>query len=190
MLQRSDEWFNARLGLITGSQVSKVLLGKESKTRKSYLNQLLNERLYQLPPDNDWAKNNAHIARGVELEPFAVAEYVRITWNDVQPWGMERHPLYAIGYSPDGLVGDDGMIEIKCPVRFSGGVPDKYLPQMRLGMYVMRRNWCDYVEYVSGEARIVRVMRNIPEQNNILMKCFEFLAELDNLYYSSLKGRS
>jgi len=189
MEQRSEEWFNARLGLITGSQVSKVLLKPGSKTRDTYMNQLLTERIYQIPPDNSWAEHNVHVARGVALEPLAIAEYTKVTGNAVMGWGMERHALYAIGYSPDGLVGTDGMIEVKCPIRFSGGVPDKYLPQMRLGMYVMKRKWCDYVEYVDSQARIVRVHLNLPEQQNILNKCFEFLAELDNLYYTSIKDR-
>ncbi len=152
MEQRSDEWFAARLGKFTASGISKLMAGGKGLTRAAYLRSIRFERMTG-KPSADYT--NAAMQRGIELEPEARASYELIYGVTVEEVGLVLHPeLPMAGASPDGLVGDDGLIEIKCPgwdqhIRTMDGEPISrdYTLQMQWQMACCGRQWCDFVSY-------------------------------------------
>lgn len=158
MEQRSAEWFAARLGCVTASRVKDVMAsgrgGAPSATRKNYMMELLCERLtgQQSGPD---LSNKPAVQRGVELEPFACMAYEADKGLMVFETGLVMHPTIAgFGASPDGLVGDDGVLEIKCPntathiaTMQSERHDPQYEWQMLAQMACTGRDWADFVSY-------------------------------------------
>jgi len=117
MEQLSQEWFEARLGKVTASRVSDVLAtrkGQESTVRAKYKLQLATERLTNKKTDTYM---NQAMQDGIEREPMAREIYEKLKDVTVEEVGFVQHPaIERAGASPDGLVGDDGIIEIKCPI--------------------------------------------------------------------------
>lgn len=158
MEQRSTEWFAARLGCVTASRVKDVMAsgrgGAPSATRKNYMMELLCERLTGKQGGMDLSRNAA-VQRGVELEPFACMAYEADKGVIVGETGLVMHPTIArFGASPDGLVGTDGVLEIKCPntathiaTMQSGSHDPQYEWQMLAQMSCTRRGWADFVSY-------------------------------------------
>lgn len=158
MEQRSAEWFAARLGCVTASRVKDVMAsgrgGAPSATRKNYMMELLCERLtgQQSGPD---LSNKPAVQRGVELEPFACMAYEAAKGLMVVETGLVMHPtIPGFGASPDGLVGDDGVLEIKCPntathiaTMQSERHDPQYEWQMLAQMACTGRAWADFVSY-------------------------------------------
>ena len=157
--QRSAEWFAARAGKLTGSKawlVSDFLKsGKESAARRDYRLQLVCERLTGRPQEDGDGFVNAAMMRGIELEPEARAAYEFYRDATVDGVGFIPHPSIAdTGASPDGLVGEDGLVEIKCPAvathietLLSPSIPEKYFLQMQWQMACTGRQWCDFASY-------------------------------------------
>jgi len=155
MEQRTDEWLQARVGHITGSRmadvISKIKTG-ESQTRINYKTQLVTERLTNQPVQTYF--NNA-MQQGIDREPDARMLYELENKIDVEEVGFIKHPNLAwSGVSVDGLVGTDGIIEIKSPLEtthtntlLKKQAPKKYYPQMQWGLCVTQRNFCDFVSY-------------------------------------------
>ena len=153
--QRTEEWFAARLGKVTASRVAD-LVGKTktgySATRDNYMAQLVVERLTQTKAE---AYTNAAMQWGTDQEPFARAAYEAAQGVMVEEVGFVLHPsIEWAGASPDGLVGDDGLVEIKCPntatmieTLLSQKVPGKYFIQMQFQLACTGRKWCDYVAF-------------------------------------------
>ncbi|HDS1797548.1 TPA: YqaJ viral recombinase family protein [Pseudomonas putida] len=158
MEQRSAEWFAARLGCVTASRVKDVMAsgrgGAPSATRKNYMMELLCERLTGQSGGADLSRNAA-VQRGVELEPFACMAYESDKGLMVVETGLVMHPKIAgFGASPDGLVGDDGVLEIKCPntathiaTMQSERHDPQYEWQMLAQMACTGRAWADFVSY-------------------------------------------
>lgn len=155
MDQRSDEWFSARLGKVTASRVADMMAKTKSgpsASRKNYRAELVLERL---TGQRSEGFTNAAMQWGTDVEPQARAAYEFLTDRAVVETGFAVHPRIAdLGASPDGLVGDDGLIEIKCPVPAthleiieSGSIPDKYIKQMQTQMACTGRVWCDFVSF-------------------------------------------
>jgi putative phage-type endonuclease len=152
MEQRSEEWFAARLGKVTASKVSAVLAKKDSATRADYLTDLVLERL--TGKQQEFYQNEA-MQWGTETEPQARMAYEAYRNVLVDETGFIDHPTIAnFGCSPDGMVEEEGLIEIKCPnskthlsTLLSGKAPTKYIPQMQTQMAVMNRQWCDFVSF-------------------------------------------
>lgn len=158
MEQRSAEWFAARLGCVTASRVKDVMAsgrgGAPSATRKNYMMELLCERLtgQQSGPD---PSNKPAVQRGVELEPFACMAYEADKGLMVVETGLVMHPsIPGFGASPDGLVGEDGVLEIKCPntathiaTMQSERHDPQYEWQMLAQMACTGRAWADFVSY-------------------------------------------
>lgn len=155
MIQGSDEWKQARLGKITASRMSDLL----AKTKTGYgagranlMAQLIAERLTGV---SDEGYTNAAMAWGTEQEPAARAAYEFYSGLSVEEVGFVLHPVITdSGASPDGLVGMDGLVEIKCPntsthidTLLSKSVPGKYRKQMLWQMVCTGRKWCDFVSY-------------------------------------------
>lgn len=158
MEQRSAEWFAARLGCVTASRVKDVMAsgrgGAPSATRKNYMMELLCERLTGQSGGADLSRNAA-VQRGVELELFACMAYEAAKGLMVVETGLVMHPTIAgFGASPDGLVGDDGVLEIKCPntathiaTMQSERHDPQYEWQMLAQMACTGRAWADFVSY-------------------------------------------
>ena len=153
--QRSNEWFALRLGKVTASRVADLMAKTKtgySATRENYMAQLVVERI-----SNSQAEffTNAAMQWGTDQEPYARAEYEATQGAMVEECGFVSHPTIEMaGASPDGLVGDDGLIEIKCPntatmidVLLTGTVASKYNIQMQFQMACTGRQWCDYVVF-------------------------------------------
>jgi putative phage-type endonuclease len=154
--QGSPEWFQTRCGRVTASRIADVMAklknGGESASRAKLKMQLVAERLTQTMTENyvspamEW---------GITNEPLARTEYEMRTEQDVRVVGFVLHPVIEwSGASPDGCVGADGLIEIKCPNTvthldyYIAGVPPKeYQPQMLWQMACTGRAWCDFVSY-------------------------------------------
>lgn len=154
-MQQTEEWFNARLGKVTASRVSDIITTTKSgysASRKNYMMQLLCERL---TGKKDESYSNAAMEHGVETEPLARSEYESRNGVLVQTCGFFEHSsINGFGASPDGLVNDNGLLEIKCPntathVDFlqHGKIPIKYKWQMYAQMECTGRKWCDYVSF-------------------------------------------
>jgi putative phage-type endonuclease len=155
LAQKSAEWFAARLGKATASRIADVIAKTKTgygASRENYLMELALERITnaQAPSFTSTA-----MQWGVDQEPFARSAYESITGNFVTEVGMIDHPSIPMsGASPDGFVGDDGLIEIKCPEskqhlkNLSTRKPDtKYVYQMQWQMTCASRKWCDFVSY-------------------------------------------
>ena len=155
MEQRSDEWFSARLGKVTASKLSDVVAstrsGSESAYRRTYRLQLVTERLTGKRTE---IFINQAMQHGIDTEDEARNFYV-FKHDDVEETGFVDHPTIKMaGASPDGLVGDDGLIEIKCrqpqnhtETLISHQIPSRYKLQMYWQMACTGRKWCDYVSY-------------------------------------------
>lgn len=155
MEQRTDEWFSARLGCVTASRTADVMAKTKSgysASRANYMAQLITERLTGQPAEGF---SSAAMQWGTETEPQARMAYELMTGETVQETGFVLHPsIKFFGASPDGLVGSDGLLEIKCPntsthidTLLADKVPSKYLTQMHVQMICTGRNWCDFVSF-------------------------------------------
>lgn len=157
--QGTDEWLALRRGVITASTIGKLLTptGKAAKndSSRTQLLQLLAERI---TGESEASFYNDDMARGHLLEPLARDLYAG-SYAPVQECGFVTADFdgTTIGYSPDGLVGDDGLIEIKAPrpkghlrSLLSGEVPAEYMAQLMTGLAVTGRRWIDYISYAPG----------------------------------------
>lgn len=149
--QGSWEWKRARLGVPTASRaadvVSRLKTGALSQARKDYALQLAFERTTLM----EWPTYvTTAMQRGTDLEPLARAEYEARAGEMVEPLGFALHDDHEVGASPDGLIGEDGLLEIKCPFEMSrvariwatGDVSD-YEHQVQWQLWVLGRSWCD-----------------------------------------------
>jgi len=155
MIQGSAEWKQARCGKITASRIADLMARTRSgygASRKNYLAELLVERMTGEPTEG---YTNAAMQWGIDHEPEARTVYEFETGNVVEEVGFIVHPEYNFsGASPDGLVGDDGMVEIKCPntathieTMLTGVIPERYIKQMQWQMECCGRLWCHYMSY-------------------------------------------
>ena len=190
IVQGSEDWLQARLGFVTASRVSDALAGKDTETRKNYLWQLVAERLTKTQQAG-FAPNAAMI-RGTEQEPIARAAYEAHSGVFVDQVAFVPHATIKwLGASPDGLVGDDGLVEIKNPntathlqYRKAGKVPTKYKNQMMLQLACTQRKWCDFVSFDSRlpTSKMLFIVRFEPKQDEIdemLDKIQVFLSEVE-----------
>lgn len=192
--QRTEEWFQQRLGKVTASKVADVMATTKSgyaASRKNYMMQLLCERL---TGNRDEVRANSAMIRGTELEPFAMISYEAITGTLVDEAPFVDHPgLSGFGASPDGLVGKSGLVEIKCPntaqhVEFlrTGKIESRYDWQMRAQMACTDRDWCDFASYDDRlpeqlQIKIVRVERCREKEKQMLAEIEKFLSELESI---------
>lgn len=153
--QRSAEWFAARLGKVTASRVADLMAKTKSgpsASRANYMADLIVERLTGQKAEGF---TSAAMQWGTDTEPQARAAYEFHTDAEVVEEGFCLHQAIPdFGASPDGLVGDVGLLEIKCPntaahldVLLTGTVPAKYVTQMQAQMACTGRAWCDFVSF-------------------------------------------
>ena len=149
-VQGSPEWFAARIGSIGGSSIASVVAGGQGKMRKSLLYRLAGEILSGVKYEG---YKNADMDRGIEQETDARNVYAMEREIEVQQIGLVKMDEFT-HYSPDGLVGDDGLIEIKCVIpsvhietidtdKIDGG----YLKQINWGLFITQRQYCDFISW-------------------------------------------
>jgi putative phage-type endonuclease len=155
IIQGSNEWKALRVGKVTASRVADIVAKTKSgysASRANYAAQLIAERLTGAPSES---YTSAAMQHGTETEPEARAAYEFYQGVAVEEVAFVPHPkIDQAGASPDGLVGTDGMVEIKCPntathleTLLGQGVPAKYETQMQFQMACTGRDWCDFVSY-------------------------------------------
>jgi len=167
--QRTDEWFVQRLGKVTASRIADIMAKTKSRggeaisrtgnekngysaSRATYMAELLLERLTGKPAKSF---TSAAMQHGIDTEPRARATYELFTGRTVQETGFHIHPtIPQAGASPDGLIGNAGLLEIKCPqpaahleILDKRKVPQRYLLQMQWQMACTGRKWCDFVSF-------------------------------------------
>ena len=153
--QGSDAWLLARCGKVTASRVAHIVAKTKSgvaASRVNYLAELVAERLTGRPAERF---SNAAMQWGTTTEPDARAAYSFYTGADVKTVGLVQHPgIPMSAASPDGLVGDDGLVEIKCPntathieTLLGGAVPGNYRTQIQWQLACTGRQWCDFVSF-------------------------------------------
>lgn len=173
-LQRTTEWHSQRLGLVTASSVYKVMMASSTAGYRNYLAQLVCERLTGQPTETFKSEAMQH---GIDTEDEARAAYSARTGVLVEEVGFIRHPSLEAGASPDGLVGEDGLVEIKCvqpstmlDLIDSRQIPKEHRLQMQWQMAVTGRDWCDYVVYQPKlpEQLKLLIIRELRNQSTIL----------------------
>ena len=201
--QRTEEWFAARLGKVTASRVADVIAKTKtgySASRENYMAQLVVERLTQTKAES---YTNAAMQWGTDQEPFARAAYEAAQGVMVEEVGFVPHPsIEWAGASPDGLVGDDGLVEIKCPntatmieTLLSQKVPGKYITQMQFQMACTGRQWCDFVSFDNRLPEMFQLFVTRVPRDEVFIRLIEaeivqFLAELDDKINKLMKVKN
>lgn len=155
IIQGTDAWKQLRLGKVTASRVADIIAKTKSgysASRANYQAQLIAERLTGVVAES---YTNAAMQHGTETEPEARCAYEFYQGVSVEQIAFVPHPkIDQAGCSPDGLVGDGGLVEIKCPqtathleTLLGQAVPAKYETQMQFQMACTGRQWCDFVSY-------------------------------------------
>jgi putative phage-type endonuclease len=192
IVQGTDEWFEARIGKVTASRVADIIAQTKSgysASRDNYMAQLVCERLTGQKGESF---TNAAMQWGTETEPLARAAYEAHKDLLVDEVGFIPHPrILMAGASPDGLVGDNGLLEIKCPntathidTLLSQTVPGKYNTQMQFQMACTDREWCDFVSFDNRlPVELQLFVKRVPRDNMYIRlmedEIVKFLKELD-----------
>lgn len=192
MEQQSSEWFAARVGKVTASRTADVMAKTKtgySASRANYMAELIAERLTGQPAESF---KSAAMQWGTDCEPEARQAYQFLRGVTVETCGFFAHPKgLRTGASPDGLVGADGLVEIKCPntathldTLLGAAIDKKYILQMHWQMVCAERQWCDFVSYdprlpVDYRMHIQRVERDAELVEEMTAEITKFLAELD-----------
>lgn len=200
--QGTPEWLQMRCGMGTGSGIGKAIkrIGKSEKNpngtkysadREKYLMEVVCERLTGRATEHYVTDA---MLWGIEHEPIAREEYGMARGCDVDPGKFAIHDrMKWFGSSSDGLVGEDGCIEIKCPTSLThlqwvidGVVPDEHIDQMKAAMSCYNRQWCDFISYdprMPKDLRLFvrRLERDEPMIVEMEQEVEKFLAEVDVL---------
>jgi len=193
MEQRTGEWFRARAGKVTASRVADIIAKTKSgysSSRDNYMAELICQRLTGSVGESF---QNAAMVWGTNTEPLARAAYISAKGTGVEEIGFVPHPtIENAGASPDGLVGEDGLVEIKCPLTnthmnmiLEQEIPTKYHVQMQWQMACTGRQWCDFISFDPRmpehmQLYIDRVERDQKMIDNLEAEVAKFLSEIEN----------
>ena len=193
--QGSKEWLELRLGKVTASRITDVLAkGKsgEALSREDYRYELVVQRLTGNPGESF---TNAAMEWGTNNEPLARVAYEAEMGVFVNQVAFLDHPsIVNFGCSPDGLVSDEGLIEIKCPNSSThieyltdDKPPAKYVPQMQCQMAVTGRQWCDFVSFDPRlpddlQLFVARLDRDEDYIKSMEEEVVKFLSEVETMY--------
>ena len=203
IVQGTDEWYAARIGKVTASRVADVIAKTKtgySSSRDNYMAQLICERLTNQKGESF---TNAAMQHGTETEPLARAAYEALKDVLVDEVGFIPHPkILMAGASPDGLIGDNGLLEIKCPntathidTLLSETVPGKYNTQMQFQMACTDREWCDFVSFDNRLPTELQLFVKRVPRDNVFIRLIEgeivqFIAELDDKINKLMKVKN
>lgn len=155
----NPDWLALRAGKFSASDFH-IMLGN-SETKKKMILEKATEHIIGKPCNKD-RYVSADMLRGIEFESTARELYMAETFNEVKQVGFIERDEYS-GASPDGLVGDDGIIECKCPTdtvfveqSISGKIKPEYYTQIQFLLYITGREWCDYVAYNENFPLLIR----------------------------------
>lgn len=192
MDQRSPEWFATRCGRVTASCIYKVMARTKTgygADRGNYHAQLVTERLTGTVAESF---SNAAMAWGTDTEPMARDAYSESALVVVNEVGFVAHPTIEMsGASPDGLIGDSGLVEIKCPNSAThigtlrgDAIDRKYILQMQWQMACTGRAWCDFASFdprlpMEMQLHVRRVERDPELIEEVESEVRKFLAEVD-----------
>lgn len=180
--QRTEEWEMARCGKITASRFDDVLStlknGKTSQARCRYMKEIVFEILSGVPKKSFSSQATSW---GSEIEIFAREQYELATGNLVNESGFVVHPEFPyIGASPDGLIDDDGGMEIKCPYdetvhiqTILDGIPKEHMAQVQGNMFVTGRKWWDFVSFDPRQEESCRIYIQKIERDDEFIKNLE-----------------
>lgn len=151
--QRSPEWAAEREKLLTASDFGAALNLNPYCSR---------QKLWRIKLGLEIVNENHHMQRGNALEAAALHAYQVETGVLVDEAGLVLHPAHGwLGCSPDATVGDDGLVEAKCPANVRAEPPAYHLAQVQGQLEITDREWCDYIQYVEGEPlHTTRVIRD------------------------------
>lgn len=193
--QGTTEWLKLRLGVATASNFSKIVTskGELSKSLEKYAMELAGQSLVTEPEET--YKSDA-MQRGNDLEPEARQAYQEYSFNVVDEATFIVCDGY--GYSPDGLIGNDGLIEIKCPGQivhtkylFEDRLPPEYKAQVMGGLLVSEREWCDFISYnptfKDGKDLFVKRINRDEEFITKLKTGIDKVIELRDQYLNKIK---
>jgi putative phage-type endonuclease len=190
IIQGSDQWKAIRLGKVTASRVADVMARTKSgygSSRANYAAQIIAERLTGHPIESSFT--TPAMQHGVDTEPEARNAYQFYHGVTVDQVAFVEHPTISdVGCSPDGLVGDDGLVEIKCPntathleTLLGQTVPGKYETQIQFQMACTGRRWCDFISYDPRMPEQMRMfVRRVPRDD-------QRIAELETEVVAFLK---
>lgn len=190
----TDEWEKERLGKLTASRffdaIDQLKNGGWKKARWDYMLELVAERLTGMRKEKYL---NGPMLWGVETEPQALAVYAKKR-GEINPGHFVNHPTLAMsGATPDGFVGDDGLVEVKCPnsdthvaTLLQKIVPDEYLTQALWQLACTGRQWCDYLSYdprmpPALRAAVIRIERDRKQITRLEALAVDFLTEVESL---------
>jgi len=186
MEQNSSDWFKARCGIPTASNFDCIITtkGEPSKQRTKYMYRLAGERITGIQEET---YQNGNMVRGIEMEETARELYQLITGETIVKVGLcitEGNTIYAA--SPDGLVKDNGCIEIKCPILsthvdylLKNELPLEYFQQTQGQLLVTGRDWVDFVSFYPGmKPLIIRCFPDVKFQKALKVELELFCAEL------------
>lgn len=192
MIQGSEEWFNAKRGWLGASRVADAIARTKSgwgASRANLMADLIVERITGETQNNF---TSAAMQWGLDNEASARAAYQFMTDASVEQTGFVPHPaIHMSGASPDGLIGSDGLLEMKCPLTathietlLGQSVPGKYVTQMQWQMACTGRQWCDFVSFDPRMPESMRIfIQRVPRDQSRITELEglvrDFLSELD-----------
>ena len=191
--QGTEAWLQLRLGKVTASRVADIMAKTKTGASASRQNYLIELALQRVTGNIEPMYTNDAMAWGTATEPQARVDYEVKTGNFVDQIAFVEHPTIEwFGCSPDGLVGNDGLIEIKCPNSAThwatikdGKPPNKYVIQMQTQMACTNRQWCDFVSFdprmpERSQLFICRVERDQTMIDEIEAEIKKFLSEVES----------
>ena len=196
----TPEHAQARCGQTTSSEFKSVLAKGEGKTRSAYLRRVVAEMLTGKPVEINVGRARAHLDRGNEQEPFGRMAYEAATGNLVEQVEFIPHPTIAAGCSPDGLIDDDGGLELKSVIPtvqvdtiLGGGYPSEHRAQVQGNLWITNRQWWDFASYspdMPGKLKlyIFRVRRDEDYIRKLEAEVTAFVREAQELRDRLLRG--
>ena len=183
--QNTDEWMDLRKGKFTASGFKDLFATKTTAAYQKAIYRVVYERLTGEQPESF---SNEYMKRGHELEPLARECYEKETFNEILDPGFFEFNEW-IGASPDGLIGSDGMVEIKCPAfntminyMLTQNLPSIYKWQVYGQLYVTGRKWCDFMAYHPKlKPVIIRIERNNSIIDDLELKLIESIEHAENI---------
>ncbi len=193
LVQGTEEWRAARVGSLGASVVHEVVARTKSGYSASRANRLAAVVLERVTGQPQETFQNHAMQHGTETEPEARQAYSFYCDTEVQEVGLFLHPeIKGTHASPDGLVGTDGLVEIKCPqpaqhlaTLLGQDIPDKYILQMQWQLRCADRKFCDFVSYSpafpeSMRLFVRRIERDDKQLEELECEIISFLAEVDH----------
>lgn len=186
--QGTNEWLSLRLGVATASNFNKIITskGEESDQLKGYALSLATD-IFLINPEEGYKSES--MIKGNILEPLARQAYQEETLEFVEQITMFKSDCGNFGYSPDGLVGNNGLLETKNPDSkthfkyiIENKVPSNYIPQLQGGLWVSEREWIDFVSYG----------HNFKEKQLLIIRVYrdeKFISELAKLAQKTIEIR-